>query len=67
MTQIVGMSGFQAESVGLDVGFLELPDMCRLIGIKRLEPKCRVCRVATGVERALGVLVRRIGFKFPSK
>jgi hypothetical protein len=36
--------------VGLNVGFLMLPDMDQPCGVNSFSPDCRVCRVYTGVE-----------------
>ena len=44
------MSGFLGKNVGLNVGFFELPDIPRCRKISRLQAKCRVCRVLSGVD-----------------
>ena len=44
------MSGFVRQFVGLNVGFLELPDTLHSCRIISLQPKCRVCRVLLRVE-----------------
>ena len=46
------LSGFQAEFVGLVVGFLRRPDKDRPNAFSSLRAICRVCRVFLAVERS---------------